>query len=163
MKFAFKCCIAYLSIYITACSADNQQSSSEPLRETKKVAVATCTIPEEAFTNLPEDVLAGTEVLPLDDFETIAPTEKQSFMSEMGGAVLQLDIERDSKTKIAIVRKYAEPGMPAESKHYTDLCINESRIYGPGVRGIFVHEGLLWLELNSGNDFISPDLWVLMQ
>lgn len=163
MKLALKCFIIYLTVHITACSAENQQGPSESPRESTVVETTACTIPEDAFFNLPQDVLAGTDVLPLADFKPVASTEKRSFISEMGGAVLQLNIEYDSNKQLAVVREYVEPGMPAETKRYAGLCINQGRIYGPDVRGIFFQDGLLWLELNSGNGFIPPDLWVLLQ
>lgn len=164
VKKVLRCYIVCLAFPIGLGFADSQQNPPVTSNQFVTRNVKSCSVPPRSFSNLPQEVIIGTDVFPITNFEAVVENEKRwAFQAEMGGAVLQLNIEYDSKKQLAVVREYVEPGMPAETKRYAGLCINQGRIYGPGVRGIFVQDGLLWLELNSGNGFIPPDLWIQMQ
>lgn len=124
---------------------------------------SSCLIPKGAFDALPQDVLFGTDLAPVDSFKLSGETQSLSatYHMEMGGATVSIDVS-EVEGSISINRKYTEPGMPAEAKRYGSLCWNGSLLYGNTVRGKLTESGLLWLELESEHDFIPADFWMLL-
>ena len=119
-----------------------------------------CTIPDNSFANLTENVLIGTDVDQIKNVK-IGTERVGQFSLDMGGAIIEVNIEK-SKTGYTATRSYNEPGASPNNKTYTELCIKNGLIYGKTIRGQFTQDSLLWLELNSDNEFISPELWMVL-
>lgn len=120
-----------------------------------------CAIPADAFKTLPTDVLSGTDVVTFDTFQRKQNSSKH-FHTDTGGAQIELFLEADG-SKFEATRTYREPGLENTATRYTNLCIEAGHIYGNTVRGMFTENGILWLELQSNNEFIAPDLWLYME
>lgn len=114
-----------------------------------------CSIPDNAFSKLPTDVLSGTDVIDIKHFIPNPVVSIGQFNAEVGGAYMKIHVSSRNQIR----RVYQEPSIKDISKIYTDLCIKSGYIYGEDVRGIFTTKGLLWLELKSGHESITPDLW----
>lgn len=127
----------------------------------EKPRASICTIPTTAFKNLPTEVLDGTDVTDLKIFQ---PTDMSGtyFQTEMGGADLVINIQASNNGHV-VQRVYIEPGEEKQVANYKNLCISDGLLYGPNIRGIFTKDGLLWLELDSKQEFITPDLWIYTQ
>lgn len=121
----------------------------------------TCTIPADAFKNLPTDVLIGTDIATFDTFQR-ANAAGHHFQTDTGGSQLDLFLQQ-GKSPSEARRSYKEPGAKDMTARFNNLCIGNGYIYGATVRGMFTKNGILWLELQSNNEFITPDLWFYME
>lgn len=107
--------------------------------------------------DLPQQVLIGTDVVELAVFDSSSELEER-YEGDFGGASLRIDlsgIDRD----LRVLRVYQEPGELPFTTEHKNLCVQNGYIYGDNVIGKVVKEGILWLELNSGNEFLTSDLW----
>ncbi|WP_018276379.1 hypothetical protein WKI13_07170 [Teredinibacter turnerae] len=89
---------------------------------------------------------------------------------EMGGAPVSVSCAYKSNEKdsaagslVSCTREYREPGRQTGTKQYAHLCFSNNLFYGEHIRARLVDEGLLWLELDAGNDFIPSDFWLLLK
>lgn len=120
-----------------------------------------CRIPTNAFKNLPAEVLSGTEIISFITFKQTGLLGKH-YQTDTGGSQIGLYLQT-SESRYEATRTYTESGEDALTARYEDLCINAAYIYGDSVRGVLTENGLLWLELESGNEFITPDLWIRLE
>lgn len=120
-----------------------------------------CNIPADAFSTLPTDVLDETDVADLSSFKP-ADISGLHFHTEMGGASIEIDVQAVNGL-YKVQRIYKEPDLENIITNYNNLCVKEGRLHGENVRGIFTEKGILWLELKSGHEFISPDLWIYLE
>lgn len=135
--------------------------NNEAISSAKKNPIQTCNIPVDAFSKLPTDVLYGTDVADLSSFKPVN-FSGVSFQTEIGGASIEINAQA-LNGRYNIKRIYKEPDVENIITNYNNLCIKEGRLYGEHVRGIFTEKGILWLELKSGNEFISSDLWIYLE
>ena len=132
-----------------------ETQSAKALTATDTVA---CNIPDGAFSNLPSDVVIGTDVDTINHFKTVA-SPNSHFRGDLGGATMEVDISGMEKA----VRTYNEPGENKSLKTYQKICVNSGRLYGENVRGLFTEKGILWLEMKSDQEFISADMWFFLE
>lgn len=157
-----------LSFPLSSCQAKESLAPQEKsaAQENTSVLPATsnlnngCTILDEYFTKLSTQVLLETDVVAIGTFEK-TKSNLGGYLAEVGGASFNVELAQ-SKDAYILRRTYSEPGLAPEIKEYAIDCISDGLLYGENVRGKFVPEGLLLLELNSGNEFIGPDLWVFL-
>jgi len=124
-----------------------------------------CDFPAEAFNGLSQQVLQGADRVPIDAFSVATrakPEPLSHFTSEFGGAEISLKYD-PLGSHIAFVRYYREPGLLPKVKSYDGLCFKAGRFYGKGLRVMVVDDGLLWLELQSGEEAIPADFWLLLK
>lgn len=100
------------------------------------------------------------DLAPLSTFETL-PINSGQFRAETGGAIIKVEVEQ-IQGEYKISRSYSEPGIQANLKNYTAICLDQHLIYTDTMAMSLSSEGLLWLELDSGHEFISPNLWLLL-
>jgi hypothetical protein len=134
--------------------ADKHNSATTPRTQT-------CNIPENAFNELPTEILDGTDVVDISNFKP-ADAPGNHFYKEIGGASLEIDTKPQNGI-YTIQRIYREPGMENSIATYNNLCMNKSYLYGENIRGIFTENGILWLELESRHEFIPADLWIYLE
>lgn len=120
-----------------------------------------CQSVSTAFSNLPSEVLIGTDVSALESFAS-GKFSAGTYHAENGGAELRLTI-RETEEGLTAQRNYIEPGLASKTKIYTNLCLEDEFLYGDFVHVKFVKDGLLWLELKPDNDFIPTDLWFYLE
>lgn len=152
--------LIYIALFVLGGCLNNPNLANEASTATSRPSQASlpCTIPENAFNQLPLEVLSGTEVIEAKSFTQDSTALIGHFHAEMGGAQMKLTLTRDLKVQ----RTYEEPGTPKISKTYTNLCIKSGYLYGQNIRGIFTENGILWLEIESGHEFITSDLWTFL-
>lgn len=151
-----------LSAFLLGSCLNNHNIASEATKPTTEMPpTQDCKIPTNAFSQLPTDVLDGTEVIHINNFKPVNISGTH-FRAETGGADINLDLQALSG-HYKVQRNYSEPGVENTAYTFDQLCIKEGRLYGEMVRGIFTEKGILWLELNSANEFISPDLWIYLE
>lgn len=155
----------YAAIFLLGICLSEQNIAREIINEAnspeKKLLTQTCNIPADAFSNLPTEVLDGTDVADLGNFK-VTDISGVKFYTEMGGASIEIDIQALNGL-YKIQRIYKEPDLENLITNYDTLCVKEGRLYGENVRGIFIEKGILWLELKSKHEFISPDLWIYLR
>lgn len=144
----------YTAVFLLGGCINNQNLADESGKTTANTS--SCTIPENAFKQLPVEVLSGTDVVDINGFQTEHLVHIGRFKAEMGGAIIEINIPTAKQAH----RTYKEPETKDSSKTYTNLCIKSGYVYGQDIRGIFTKKGLLWLELQSGHEFITSDLWI---
>jgi len=129
-----------------------------------KVSVKKANCNKTAFdkVTLPSMVLAGTEVFEKSQWQA-APLTLGSYTAEVGGAVIAIALSSPTQGIVNIERSYREPGMSPDNKKYDGLCVDGSRLYGTSVMLEFVNDGVLLWEGNSGNAFISSDLFMFLK
>ncbi|WP_062065245.1 hypothetical protein [Cellvibrio sp. OA-2007] len=149
------------AIFLLGGCLNNHNVASETNTPAKEIPVQNCRIPTNAFSQLPTDVLDGTEVVHISNFKP-AIMSATHFNIEIGGANINIDVQALGGHHKA-QRNYIEPGLENSTSTFDQLCIKEDRLYGETVRGIFTEKGILWLELNSENEFISSDLWIYLE
>ncbi len=154
----------YSAILLLGGCLNERNMASEAIGMTDKpettLSAQTCNIPSDAFKQLPTDVLDGTDVVSINNFRPAANAGLR-FSTEVGGARIEIDSQLLNEQH-KIQRTYEEPGLERLSKEYKNLCVKSGHLYGENVRGIFTEKGVLWLEIESGNEFISPDLWIFL-
>lgn len=153
---------AYTAFFLLAGCLNEENVAQEVTKNSLSnvVTPSTCTISTDAFTKLPAEVLYGTEVVDLKTFKK-SQIVNHHFQTETGGSIVTLDINFQANNP-SIKRSYKEPDIAEDIANYKNVCIDGEYIFGKDVRGIFTEQGILWLELNSKNDFISSDLWIYM-
>lgn len=149
------------AIFLLGGCLNNHNVAGEANNPTKKMPVQNCKIPTDAFSQLPTDVLDGTEVVHINNFKPVIISSGH-FHTETGGADISIDVKALSG-HYKVQRNYSEPTLGNSASTFDQLCINESYLYGEKVRGIFTEKGILWLELNSDIEFISSDLWIYLE
>lgn len=150
-----------IAVFLLGGCLNNYNVASDTAKPTTEVPTQDCNTPKNAFSQLPTDVLDGTEVIHIHKFNPAnAPSTR--FHAEIGGAAISLDVQALSDSYKA-QRNYSEPDAENSTSTFDHLCIKESYLYGETVRGIFTEKGILWLELNSELEFISPDLWIYLE
>lgn len=129
-----------------------------------KVSIKKASCNKTAFNKatLPNMVLAGTEVFEKSQWQA-APLTLGSYTAEVGGAVIAIALSSPTQGIVNIERSYREPGMSPDNKKYDGLCVDGSRLYGTSVMLEFVNDGVLLWEGNSGNAFISSDLFMFLK
>ena len=154
----------YAAIFLLGGCLNEHNMASETTGSTGKSAKTlpshVCNIPVDAFKHLPTEVLDGTDVVDINNFKPISNTGPR-FYSDIGGASMEIDSQLLNEQH-KIHRIYKEPGMKNLTKEYKNLCVKSGYLYGESVRGIFTEKGILWLELASDNEFISPDYWIFL-
>lgn len=157
--------LLYASVFLLGGCLNEQNIAGEINNEAnspaKKIPTQTCNIPTDAFSKLPTEVLDGTDVADLSSFKP-ANSSGKHFNTEMGGASIEISAQALNGL-YKIQRIYKEPDLENIVTNYNNLCVKEGRLYGENVRGIFTEKGILWLELKSGNEFISSDLWIYLE
>lgn len=173
MRRLLKRCLCWALVLPAACSAEPPPQNSPPSPQINATTTNAppCHIPADALKNLPDQVLAGTDLTPV---ATFAPAAKATvfnagYTMDMGGATVSVSCVKSSEkgsaagTLVSCTREFREPGMPADAKPYSDLCFSNNLFYGEHIRARLVDEGLLWLELDAGNDFIPSDFWLFLK
>jgi hypothetical protein len=157
--------LLYAAVFLLGGCLNEQNIAGEINNEAnnpaKKIPDQTCNIPKDAFSKLPTEVLDGTDVADLSSFKP-ANISGVHFHAEIGGANIEIDAQVLNEL-YKIQRIYKEPDLENIVTNYNNLCVKEGRLYGENVRGIFTEKGILWLELKSGNEFISSDLWIYLE
>lgn|GEM_PF-7040871 len=153
--------LLYVAVFLLGGCLNEQNIAGEINNPATKSPTQTCNIPADAFSKLPTEVLDGTDVADLGSFK---PTDISGihFHTEIGGANIEIDAQALNGL-YKIQRIYKEPDLEKIVTNYNNLCVKEGRLYGENVRGIFTEKGILWLELKSGHEFISPDLWIYLE
>ncbi len=150
----------YVGFFLLAGCLNDVNVAGELSSKAKLEPLPKCYIPREVFNDLPEVVLQGVDTADLKSFE-FSESSHRSYRSEIGGAIIQLELIPVNNF-YTIKRSYKEPGEADVNAIYEQVCINDKYIFGSDTRGLFTKNGILWLELNSGNEFISSDLWIYM-
>lgn len=122
--------------------------------------VKDCDSSPSNFQKLPTDVLLGSDLAHINTFK-LAPRLHSKFQSETGGAMIALEIQSHNDQYI-IKRTYTEAGAAPMVTTWENICVNKQYIFGNNIRGKMTEDGLLWLELKSDIEFISPDIWVFL-
>lgn len=135
--------------------------ASEVNHPAKDTLTKRCKVPANAFNQLPSNVLDGTNVIAINKFQP-ANISGTNFKTETGGASITISMQTLNGTH-RIERNYSEPGTEKISTSFSQLCINDSYLYGENVRGIFTEKGILWLELKSEIEFIPSELWIYLE
>lgn len=153
--------VLYTGAFLLSGCINAQNIPSENKTEAGTLPNTTCSIPADAFNQLPSEVLVGTDVVDISSFK---PTDMSGirFHTEMGGSSLEIYTQALAKNQ-KIQRIYKEPDLENINVTYSDLCLKAGYLYGESVRGIFTKKGILWLELKSGHEFISSDLWIYLE
>lgn len=115
----------------------------------------------EENKNLPLEVLVGTDVLLVQNFEA-GNFAVGTYRSENGGAEITV-VLRGSEGGIIAERQYLEPDVPLQAKTYTNICYEAEQLRGDFLQGKFVNGGLLWLELDPKNESIPSNLWIYLK
>ncbi|MET1255302.1 hypothetical protein [Aliikangiella maris] len=152
---------------ISPSSLSQSNATNKPVKPAELDAASHCQIPVVAFSKLTQEVLTGTDMQPLSDFK-YQPAEQQTatYSSENGGATLTVKVATEKtsintqQTTFHITRIYQEPGLPNDIKTYSPVCIQNEKLYHPSLRALTTADSLLWLELDSQNEFISADFWI---
>ena len=118
---------------------------------------------DEDRLGAPTWVLDGTDLLELGDLRrTDLPSQPGGrYGAEQGGSELSLSITGGADGRWTVERRYKEPGADAQVVTYTAERRGAALISTDGsltIQG--TEEGVLVLELNSGNDSLPPDYWV---
>lgn len=157
--------LLYTAVFLLGICLGEQNIASEINNEAnkpaKKLPSQACNIPADAFSELPTEVLDGTDVADISSFKP-SNISGVSFQTEMGSATIEIDVQALNGF-YKIQHTYKEPDLENLITNYDNLCVKNSHLYGENVRGIFTEKGILWLELKSKHDFISPDLWIYLE
>jgi hypothetical protein len=112
---------------------------------------------------LPDNVLVGTDVVPLADYLASAVPIPQSgaFRSEQGGATAEVRI-MPGPQGVTLTREFTEPGTKAQTKRYDGLQArsNGIRLSSANLEVLGMRQSLLVLEKHSGVDGIPDSLWI---
>jgi hypothetical protein len=112
---------------------------------------------------LPDNVLVGTDVVPLADYLASAVPIPQSgaFQSEQGGATAEVRI-MPGPQGVTLTREFTEPGTKAQTKRYDGLQAraNGVRLSSADLEVLGMRQSLLVLEKHSGVDGIPDSLWI---
>ncbi|WP_151057156.1 hypothetical protein [Cellvibrio sp. KY-YJ-3] len=157
--------LLYMAAFLLGGCINEHNIASEIKNEvgsTAKILVPkTCNIPTDAFKKLPTEVLDGTDVVEISSFKS-STISGSHFHTEMGGSTIKIDVQTLTD-QYQITRIYKEPDLQDMTSNYKNLCINAEHLYGEHVRGVFTEKGILWLELKSDIEFISPDMWIYLE
>lgn len=134
-----------------------------PPNETPSPAAAVPEALTAKLVKLPQDVLAGTDLVPLADFlNALQPLSPGTFVSEQGGVIATA---RTSITdgRLTINRTLQEPSARTHVKTYGPLALHDGRRWAHGDNAVVlgVYEGLLLLETDAEADGIPKSHWVL--
>jgi hypothetical protein len=112
---------------------------------------------------LPDNVLVGTDVVPLADYLASAVPIPQSgaFRSEQGGATAEVRI-MPGPQGVTLTREFTEPGTKTQTKRYDGLQAraNGVRLSSANLEVLGMRQSLLVLEKHSGLDGIPDSLWI---
>lgn len=115
------------------------------------------------LTALPDNVLVGTDVVPLADYLPSAAPVPQSgaFRSEQGGATAEVRIVAGPQG-FTLTREFTEPGTKTLTKRYEGLQAraNGLRLSSADLEVLGMRQSVLVLEKHSGVDGIPDSLWI---
>lgn len=140
---------------------DKPTVNAKESRDSRLLKNLNCQSVSTAISNLPSEVLIGTDVSVLESFAS-GKYSVGTYHAENGGAELRLTI-RETEEGLIAQRNYIEPGLAEKTKVYSNLCLEDEFLYGDFLRVKFVEDGLLWLELKQDNDLIPTDLWFYLE
>jgi hypothetical protein len=120
----------------------------------------------DPLKSLPQDVLVGTDVRPL---ETLLPSRRpvvipSDLTNEQGGGGASIQI-RSANGKISLIRVFREPGASPSKKSYAGIgqTKDPSLLSGPGIEILGLEAAVLVHEKNSETDAIPGSLWILYE
>jgi hypothetical protein len=112
---------------------------------------------------LPDNVLVGTDVVPLADYlaSTVPIPQSGAFRSEQGGATAEVRIMAGPQG-VTLTREFTEPGTKTQTKRYDGLQArsNGVRLSSVNLEVLGMRQSLLVLEKQSGVDGIPDSLWI---
>jgi hypothetical protein len=112
---------------------------------------------------LPDNVLVGTDLVPLADYLASAVPIPQSgaLRSEQGGATAEVRI-MPGPQGVTLTREFTEPGTKTQTKRYDGLQAraNGVRLSSGNLEVLGMRQSLLVLEKQSGVDGIPDSLWI---
>jgi len=114
----------------------------------------------ELFNNLPQNVLIGTDVQPINEYKSLGRINTGHYFAEMGGATLKLVIKNDPD-QFKITRIFQEAGRSEEIKNYKFEGQGNQAINNSDISLILTKKGLLVLEKKPDNFGIPTDLWIM--
>jgi len=115
------------------------------------------------LSSLPDNVLVGTDVVPLAGYlaSAVPVPESGAFRSEQGGATAEVRI-MPGPQGLTLTREFREPGTKAQTKRYDGLQAraNGVRLSSANLEVLGMRQSLLVLEKHSGVDGIPESLWI---
>ena len=120
-----------------------------------------CLSAKQLYAGNPSMVLDGTNVKDLNDyrFSRLEPKAGE-YETETGGAEIRLVIRKEGKT-FQVHRHYGEPGIPAQTKVYSNFKQSKGGVFqtkGARLR-VTDNGGILFLQTSSGVDAITESMW----
>jgi hypothetical protein len=118
---------------------------------------------KKALRSTPDNVLVGTDVVPLSEFLKSAQPifVPEIFRSEQGGATAAIQLVMGASGP-SLTRRFAEPGTEAQSKRYDSLSSDSDRVRlsSRDLEVLGLRHAILVLEKSSGVDGIPDSLWI---
>ena len=118
----------------------------------------TCSANEQFLPPLPDWVLRGKNIQPFSLFKP-SPEKGRTYMTEIGGATLLIDVRQQGKI-VNINRHYLSGNGQSTTEHYQHACESGGHFYADQFTGIYLDNGLLFLEQESSVQGIPENMWV---
>lgn len=140
-----------LSLFaLSACTtADVSSNAHQP---------AQCEALSSEASDLPADVLVGTDIAELTSFKDSDADITGEYQAELGGATVSVSVASDSLT-----RTFQEPDADPDRRTFHSTCISGSDLIAEGMVARRVSEGLLYLEPSSDVGGMPDSLWLLLE